>query len=269
MSRIIRALTLILSLILLCTSSALAAKKKEEPVAREITTEVVQDIPEEIQQLLDLAYEQWIETDAANLKQVNKYTEWRGKGYKFGWCGGFVTWCMLQLGIPQEEKNKIQEGEVEGIVHVKEAGVGKLYTGYSKMNRITRIPQKGFIAVYGNEGSGGSTPYYHVGLVYDVEYLGDGKYRITTIEGDVLTPGDDTHKKNGHTVRMFIRDYDLNLASDKKTKKKDMTLVPEEERDRDENALFSYGYAYKNKHMYITIFLMPWIPEESQEQSEV
>ena len=191
----------------------------------------MQEVPDGIQLVLDLAFEQLQEVDARNLKKKNKFTEWRNN-YEFGWCGGFVTWCMLEAGIPQEEKNKIREGEVEGLVHVKEAGVGKLYTGYGKMNRLTRVPQKGFVAVYGNQGSGGSTPYYHVGLVYDVENLGDGRYRLTTIEGDVPTPGDTDHPKNGHTVRMFIRDYDMNLAADKKLKKKDMTYVPEEEWDR-------------------------------------
>ena len=253
-----RLAALVLCAALLCASSALAAKKTQEYTAREITTDVVTEIPEKIQQVLDLAYQQWEEVDAQNLKQKNKFTLWRNK-YKFGWCGGFVTWCMLEADIPMEEKNKIRDGEVEGLFHVKEAGVGKLYTGYAKTNRITRVPQKGFIAVYGNEGSGGSTPYYHVGLVYDVEKLSEGKYRLTTIEGDVVTPGDDTHKKNGHTVRMFIRDYDMNAEK----KLDDMPLVPEEERDREENALFSYGYAYRNKHMYISIFLMPWIPGES------
>ena len=63
---------------------------------------------------------------------------------------------------------------------------------------------------------------------------------------------------------MYVRDYDLNLASDKKQKPKDMPLVPEEERDREETNIFSYGYAYTKKHMYITIFLMPWIPEVAQ-----
>jgi len=238
----------------LCSSCALAAKKKEkkEYTAREITTDVVEDIPAQIQEVLDYAYEQLVETNGKNLKEKNKFTKWRND-YTFGWCGGFVTWCMLQADIPMEEKNNIEEGEVEGLFHVKEAGVGKLYEGYAKLNRITRVPQKGFIAVYGNEGSGGSTPYYHVGLVYDVELLSDGKYRITTIEGNV----------KGHTVRMYVRDYDLNMASDKKLKQKDMTLVPKEERDRDEDTLFSYGYAYTKKKMYITIFLMPWIPEET------
>nr|AHF25741.1 hypothetical protein [uncultured bacterium Contigcl_51] len=252
-----RALALMLVLILCCSSSLAAKKKTTEYTAREITTEIVQEIPAEIQNMLDIAYEQLIETDGKNLKEKNKFTEWRNN-YTFEWCGGFVTWCMLEAGIPMEEKNKIQDGEVEGLFHVKEAGVGKLYEGYAKLNRITRVPQKGYIAVYGNEGSGGSTPYYHVGLVYDVEKLSDGKYRITTIEGNV----------KGHTVKMYVRDYDLNLASDKKQKPKDMSLVPEEERDREETNIFSYGYAYTKKHMYITIFLMPWIPEESQESTE-
>ena len=71
-----------------------------------------------------------------------------------------------------------------------------------------------------------------------------------------------------HTIRMYTRDYDLDMASDKKLKKKDMTLVPEDERDREEDTLFSYGYAYPKKHMYITIFLMPWIPDEAAEEPQ-
>ena len=42
-----------------------------------------------------------------------------------------------------------------------------------------------------------------------------------------------------------------------------LTLVPEAERTKEENALFSYGYTYDNKYLYHTIFLMPWIPDES------
>ena len=257
MIRIRRALALLLVLIC-CTSSSLAAiKKAPEYTAGEIDPEIVQDIPEDIQNMLDIAYQQLIETDGKNLKEKNKFTKWRNN-YSYGWCGGFITWCMLEAGIPMEEKNKIEDGEVDGLFHVKEAGVGKLYEGFAKLNRITRVPQKGFIAVYGNEGSGGSTPYYHVGLVYDVEKLSDGIYRITTIEGNV----------KGHTVKMYVRDYDMNKASDKKQKPKDMSLVPEEERDREESNIFSYGYAYTKKKMYVTIFLMPWVPEESGTTTE-
>ena len=133
------------------------------------------------------------------------------------------------------------------------------------MNRITRVPQKGFIAVFGNGksfGDVGATGFYHVGLVYDVEELSEGKYRITTIEGNVDSPGDSTHNKAAHTIRMYIRDYDLNAANAGQ-KDKDLSLVPEEERTQEESALFSYGYTYGNENLYLTIFLMPWIPEDS------
>ena len=245
-----RFLSLLLSLLLLAASAAADSK----PKAREITADVVQEIPEIIQQVLDKAYDEWLAADAQELKECNQYTEWRGAGYKFGWCGGFITKCMLDLEIPQEEKNKTPSGEVAGVVHVKEAGVGKLYDGYARMNRITRIPQKGFLAVFGDRNGG----FLHIGLVYDVEKLSDGKYRITTIEGNVDSPGDSTHRGAGHTIRMYTRDYDMNAEK----KQKDLTLVPEEERTREENALFSYDYTYGNKSLYINIFLMPWIPEE-------
>jgi len=254
----------VLLLVLLCIADgAFAAKKEQKNTAREITRDVVQDIPETIQQVLDLANEEWLATEGKNLKDKNKFTEWRGKGYKFSWCGGYVTWCMLQLDVPQEEKNKTKRQEVEGIVHVKEAGVGKLFDGYERMNRLTRIPQKGFVVVYGTSkkfGKSAPTPYYHVGLVYDVEKLSENKYRLTTLEGAVTIP-----KKNGLTIRKYVRDYTIPETT--KDKEKDLTLVPEEERTEEETDLFTYHYSYDNKYEYVTIFLMPWIPEENSADS--
>jgi len=246
-----------LALFLLVSFSALADSKKDkgknEDVIRPVTAEVVEEIPDTIREILDLAYEQLVEVNGKNLGKKNKYTKWRNNG-EFGWCGGFITWCMLEKGVPQQEWAKTEWGEVEGIVHVKEADVTKLNTGYRRMNRITDVPQKGFLCVYGNVGEGGTGKYYHVGLVYDVVRLSESKYRITTIEGNVT----------GKTVRMYIRDYDRNAEK----KAKNMTLVPKEEREQEESKIFSYGFAYKNRKMYITHFLMPWIPEEPQEPPE-
>ena len=267
--KLLRRITVLSLALLLAASGASAAKKKEsKPVARAITTEVVQEVPETIQQMLDLAYSEWQATDGQDLKEKNKFTKWRNN-YPYGWCGGFITWLMLEVDIPQQVKSKTPKEEVPGLVHVKEAGVGKLYDGYARMNRITRVPQKGFIAVFGTSQKfkkSGATPYYHVGLVYDVEKLSNGKYRLTTIEGNVTSPGDETHSKVGHTVRMYVRDYTIPLTDDKKEKESDLTLVPESERTEQESALFSYHYTYENEYEYITICLMPWIPEESAEE---
>ena len=262
MKKPIRLSALLLALLLCLSASAQAAGKSgatPTPAPVEIQTEVIEEIPETIQQLLDLAYNEMTETDGKNLKEKNKYTKWRNNG-SYGWCGGFITWCMLELEIPQQEWAKTPQEEVSGIVHVKEAGVGKLVTGYTRMNRLTMIPQKGFIAVFGNGkrfNGTGATPLYHVGLVYDVQELSEGKYRITTIEGNVNAPADETHKKSPHTIRMYIRDYDMNAS-----KKENISLVPEEERTQEESTLFSYGYTYNNPNLYLNVFLMPWIPGE-------
>ena len=147
-----------------------AAKPSPTPPPLEIEAEVIREVPEEIQQLLDLAYSELVETNGKNLGTRNKYTKWRNNG-QWGWCGGFITWCLLELGVPQKEWAKTETGEVEGLHHVKEGGVGKLVTGYLRMNRTTMTPQKGFIVVYGKVKGNG---LWHVGLVYDVQRLPDG-----------------------------------------------------------------------------------------------
>lgn len=237
-----------------------------ETSRRKITEEVVRNIPAEIQSVLDLAYDELTQTNGKNLKTKNKYTEWRNS-YEFEWCGGYVTWCMLQEGIPQNEKNKTPREEVQGLVHVKEAGVGKMYDGYLRMNRVTDIPQKGFIVVFGNANSRhvktGSTPYYHVGLVYELERLENGKYRITTIEGNVgldYKNADGSRTKAAHTIRMYTRDYDPCAEN----RRENLSLVPDEERTEEESVLFSYEYTYNNPSLYITCFLMPWIPLQGE-----
>ena len=254
-----KALSLVFTLLLLLSSPALAAPTPT-PMPLPITEDVVQEVPELIQKLLDQAFAEWQAGDGNELKKRNKYTDWNGSTTGYGWCGGFITWCALEVGIPQETRTRIKSQEVEGVFHVKEAGVGKLVNGYSKLNRTTMIPQKGFICVFGNRDQkfAGLTPLYHVGLVYDVVRLPDGRYRVTTIEGNVSSPGDDSHKKAAHAIRMFVRDYDP-LAE----KKNNLSLVPEAERDREENAMFSYNYTYNNKTLYVHMYLMPWVPGES------
>ena len=238
-----RILTAVVLLTMLATPACAAkGKATPTPAPREITQEVIQEVPETIQRLLDLAYDEWKELDGKKLKKSNKYTKWRNN-YEWGWCAGFITWCMLELDIPQKVWTEIEDGEVEGIVHVKEAGVGKVVTGYTRMRRTTMTPQKGFLVIYGKKGKNG---LWHAGLVYDVEKLPNGKYRLTTIEGNVNS-----------SVWMFVHDYDPN--AEKKTK--NISLVPENERVAVDSSAFSYKYTYNDKDMYINMFLMPWVPE--------
>ncbi len=249
-----RNLCLLLMLMLLpFHTSALAAKKAKAtptPAPMEIGTEIVAP-PESIQHLLDIVYNEWETVGGKDQGVKNKYTTWFNN-YNWGknsWCAGFVTWCMLEAEIPMlpqdELKKEVEEGIApEPIFHVKGSSPAKTAPGYLYMHRTSSIPQKGFIVLYGEK----SNKYVHVGFVYDIQVLPDGKYRLTCIEGAM---------KN--TVRMFIYDYDPAAE-----KKKNITLVPKEERTGEESKIFTYGNHKKGTSWYVNCFLMPWVPGDDQ-----
>ena len=84
------------------------------------------------------------------------------------------------------------------------------------------------------------------------------RIRKVLLEGAVNYPGDKEHRRVGNTIRMYVRDYDMNAEKSSK----DLSLVPEDERTEEESPVFSYDYTYGNQNLYITVFLMPWDPEE-------
>ncbi len=227
------------------------AEKKPSPTMTPAPIQVSESVltpPEQIQQVLDIAYNEWQTLNGKTLSKCNKYTEWRGKGVSFGWCGGFITWCMMEAGIPMETLENVEEAPVEGLYHVKEASVGKLLRGYLRKDRMTLVPQKGYLLVYGVRKSANKT--VHIGLVYDVEALGNGKYRITTIEGNM-----------SNRVKMYIHDYDMN-AEDRGL---NLSVVPEDERTLEASNCLDYKIPKSDgKPFYVNCFLMPWLPEDAQ-----
>ena len=246
-----RITALILILIILCSAvSALAAKKPKpthtpEPV--EISADPV-DPPEQIRRLLDIVYSEWETVNGKDQGKKNKYTTWYND-YPWGknrWCAGFVTWCMLEAGIPQDfedEVMKLEEGVApEPIYHIKSSKPTTMAPGYLHMHRTSAIPQKGFIVLYGQK----SNKYVHVGFVYDVEQRPDGKYRLTCIEGATM-----------NTVRMYVYDYDPTAQ-----KEKNISLLPKEDRTEKESRSFTYKRHGSDKSWYVNCFLMPWVPGE-------
>ena len=253
--RLKRMMTIAL-LMCLFTATALAADPTPTPPPLEITQEVLEP-PALIRSVLDIAYSEWESVGGANLPDSNKYTKWRNN-YKWGWCNGFITWCMLEAGVPMDDYDYFKEAAkstadgfvpVEGVHYSKESSVGKLLPAFQMMNRTTMVPQPGYLLVYGASYS----RYIHVGMVYDVQALGDGKYRITTIEGNM-----------NHTVKMFIHDYDMNAAD----KEKNLSVVPEAEQTVEVARNLDYkipqGTVGGKKHnFYVNCFLMPWVPGDS------
>lgn len=250
MMKRIAALALLLCLI---SSTTLAADNTPTPPPLEITQEVLEP-PALIRSVLDIAHTEWETVGGAALKKSNKYTKWRNN-YEWGWCAGFITWCMLEAGVPMMDSEKVvtelaKESEdgfyhPEGVAYVKLSNVGDLLISYLAMNRTTHIPQPGYLLVYGASYSG----YIHVGMVYDVQPLGDGKFRITTIEGNM-----------SNTVKMYIHDYDMYAD-----KEQNLSMVPEAERTLEAARNLDYKIPQgkvggKMYNFYVNCFLMPWVP---------
>ena len=145
-----------LLLLSLGTNGALAAKSTPTPPPVQIETALAEP-PAEIQRMLDIAYNEFVTLNGQRLPESNKYTQWFNR-YEWEWCAGFVTWCLLEAGIPvdvleniKEEAAKSDDGLLhkEGLFNLKASTPGKFLRGNMILERTTMMPQKGFILIYG------------------------------------------------------------------------------------------------------------------------
>lgn len=181
-----------------------------------VQVEVYRDpVPAVIRSAIDIAIREWDELDEKKLPQDpkgNKFTKWWK--YACGWCGAFVSYCLDQAGVPLEPTDTYRKVKPHagGIPYgIREAAVPKLYTGFENMERLTDIPQPGYLVIFGAKG------YYdfvHVGMVTDVIDRGDGVYQLFTVEGNM-----------GSTVKRYSFLYD----SKAENKQKNLSLLPEDE----------------------------------------
>lgn len=182
-----------------------------------VDVEVTDPVPQVIREAIRIALSEWEEVGEKRLdktKKGNKYIKWWGYE-NIGWCGAFVGYCLDTAGVPLEptdtwRKVKPREGGVP--YSLREAGVPKLRTGFTNMERITAVPRPGYLIIFGAKN------YYadvHVGMITDVIDMGDGLYQLFTVEGNI----------GGSTVKRFSFLYD-SLAEDIK---KNMSYLPEEE----------------------------------------
>ena len=179
--------------------------------------EVTDPVPSVIRDAIRIALQEWEEVGEKRLdktKKGNKYIKWWGYE-NIGWCGAFVGYCLDTAGVPLEPSDnwrKVKPLEDGRPYSLREAGVPKLRTGFTNMERITSIPQPGYLIIFGAKN------YYadvHVGMIADVVDRGNGLYQIFTVEGNI----------GGSTVKRYSFLYD-SLAADIKT---NMSYLPQEE----------------------------------------
>lgn len=219
-------------------------------------------VPALIRAAINIGLQEWEEnkdrtiprSDSNKPHRDNKYTKWWG--YDCGWCGAFANYCMDTAGVPLEPSDTYKKlkplgsGEPHG---VREAAVPKLDTGFTNMDRITQDdPRPGYLVIYGRRDSksNGKTvsayAFVHVGIVTDVTDLGEGKFLISTVEGNLSS-----------RIKRFTYVYDSNAPANKKNPdakaNKNMSPAPDSVPRED-----GVQYEPHQDSWYVTEFCRTW-----------
>jgi len=218
----------------------LCRNKKDEVIIRCEVQVGEKPVPEQITQVIERAIAEWAEANNQALPKYNKYTQWFNPHAKngFGWCGAFVGFQFDEVGIEMDKEYRAKSAPPlpdGSLFAVRQASQTKLFEGFQSRNRLSNIPRPGYYIIYGRRGS---TPYTHVALVTAVQPLGEGKYILDTVEGN---------------LNARIRRYQYIYDSLAERKERNITAVPKEMQTNPD----TYLYDYVDK-FYINVFGQTW-----------
>ena len=191
------------------------------------TLVVDQNVPTEpVKKAIAIALAEWEAFGEKKLGKTNKYTKWYcNKECSFGWCGAFIGWAMDEAGVDMcYWADAVPVGEEDSFA-IREAGVGKILTGYTKLERLTRIPRPGYLNIYGVRKKSNKT--VHVGLITDVEPIDGERYLLTTVEGNI-----------GTKIKRYQYYYD---ASDQAREAQENIFPIEKEKQTQEGINYTYA----------------------------
>jgi 1,3-beta-galactosyl-N-acetylhexosamine phosphorylase len=206
----------------------------------EVQVGPVPEPPENISQGIKAAIYEWQAAANEPFPRFNKFTKWYNPdAYKgFGWCGAFVGYNLENAGVPmtKEFRKKDAPPLKDGSPFaVRQASQTKLFEGFLNRDRLSSIPRAGYYIIYGRKGS---TPYTHIGLVTSATSLGDGRFVLETVEGNLNS-----------RIRRY--NYIYNALANKKSN--NITSLPESERTQGD--IFMYDYV---DNFYINCFGQTW-----------
>ena len=185
---------------------------------------VSEDTPTEIaKNMAYVAQREFFLVKQKRLPKYNDYAKWYyGKKKEVGWCSVFGVWCANAAG-----GNPIREADSgdtpdTATLYLWEGQVGNQYDGFFALDRFGSIPRVGYMVIYAEMDNLYRTT--HIGIVVQVEDLGDGLYEITTVEGNMSS-----------SVKSYRYRYDSHLTNHAATAEKNrklnwnMSMVPEAE----------------------------------------
>lgn len=184
----------------------------------------------------------------AKLPKYNQYAKWYyGRKKEVGWCAVFTIFCANAAGT---DPLTLEEANFENppvVQFFQQGQVGHQYDGFMDMGRFVAVPKPGYLVIYAEMDNAYRT--VHVGSVTDVKDLGDGKYAVTTVEGNM-----------SNSVKSYCYLYDSNKANNMVGSEKgrklqwNMEELPEElqtdplvqyELHTDHWSVFGFGQTWK------------------------
>ena len=158
-------------------------------------------MPEAIKSLVYVANREYYTVQRARLPKYNQYAKWYyGKKKEVGWCSVFTIWCANASGTEPLKEASLTAVPDSGILLFREGQVGNQYDGFQKFGRFTGVPRAGYTVIYGDLSNSYRTT--HIGIVVDAQAVGDGQYRVTTVEGNM-----------SNSVKRYTYLYDSNKAN--------------------------------------------------------
>lgn len=164
-----------------------------------------ENLPIQIQNLIYIANYEYLSNAMQRLPRYNKYAKWYYKTHKeVGWCSVFTSYLNNAAGLATFKHNNINLTPLEGakVFGLLEGQVGNQYVGFQSVNRFVQVPKPGYNVIYGNRKN--AYKHTHIGLVVESIDLGNGRYRIRTIEGNM-----------SNTVKSYVFEYDSTVAHPK------------------------------------------------------
>ena len=115
------------------------------------------EMPEKIRRFIEVAQNEFTQTNWERLPKDNKYTIWfYGDHRQIGWCSVFLIWCANEAGIPLFEMESVEVPQ-DGVFSCREGRVGNVKLGFESVGRWTETepPRPGDLLI--TQGAGDVT----------------------------------------------------------------------------------------------------------------
>ena len=139
-------------------------------------------MPQAIANYLYVVNREYLRTERNRLQRSNQYTRWYYKSSKaVGWCSVFTIYCANASGTHPTPKAEAT-ADMPALL-LREGSVGNQYDGFFDIDRFVAVPKPGYLVIYADMNNAYRT--VHIATVVAVQDMGEGKYAITTVEGNM------------------------------------------------------------------------------------